>query len=219
VAVLTLAGVSCCCRSGRDQGQWVIRHLGIPYANFVSGSGDGFEVELTRKFAEYLGVKYEYVKADWGTVIQDLTGKIIKLKGSDIEVTGDSQIKGHDRQCFTMLPWREKAVNFFYSHFPQPDLVDRSGRLQGSSDQAQSQYWKRHCSNQSSHEGALGTCSGEDLSWAYAYNLAATGAKVILSKGSWTRWHRPCLKVMPSWPFSMSPMHWLHCRNGPASLR
>jgi membrane-bound lytic murein transglycosylase MltF len=37
----------------------VLRHLGIPYANFVTGSGDGLDVEVMRRFAAYLGVKYE----------------------------------------------------------------------------------------------------------------------------------------------------------------
>ena len=37
----------------------VIRHLGIPYANFVTGAEDGFDVELVQKFAVSLGVKYQ----------------------------------------------------------------------------------------------------------------------------------------------------------------
>ena len=41
----------------------VLRHLGVPYANFVTGSGDGLDVELVTLFAQHLGVKYEYVKA------------------------------------------------------------------------------------------------------------------------------------------------------------
>ena len=40
----------------------VLRHLGVPYANFVTGSGDGMDVEIIRSFAESLGVRYEYVK-------------------------------------------------------------------------------------------------------------------------------------------------------------
>jgi ABC-type amino acid transport substrate-binding protein len=53
----------------------VIRHLGIPYANFVTGSGDGLDVELVKLFAQDLGVRYEYVEASWESVIGDLTGK------------------------------------------------------------------------------------------------------------------------------------------------
>nr|MBP8266208.1 hypothetical protein [Zoogloea sp.] len=29
----------------------VLRHLGIPYANFVTGSGDGLDVEIVQRFA------------------------------------------------------------------------------------------------------------------------------------------------------------------------
>ena len=32
----------------------VLRHLGIPYANFVTGSGDGLDVELIQGFAQHL---------------------------------------------------------------------------------------------------------------------------------------------------------------------
>ena len=39
-----------------------LRHLGTPYAHFVTGSGDGFSVELMQLFAKYLGVRYEYVE-------------------------------------------------------------------------------------------------------------------------------------------------------------
>jgi len=38
-----------------------LRHLGIPYANFVTGAGDGMDVELMQRFAQHLGVKYRYV--------------------------------------------------------------------------------------------------------------------------------------------------------------
>ena len=33
-----------------------IRHLGISYANFVTGAGDGFEVELVQGYARHIGV-------------------------------------------------------------------------------------------------------------------------------------------------------------------
>jgi hypothetical protein len=47
----------------------VLRHLGVPYANFVTGAGDGMDVELIQAFAKSLGVRYEYVETDWGTVL------------------------------------------------------------------------------------------------------------------------------------------------------
>ena len=38
----------------------VLRHLGIPYANFVTGSGDGLDVEMVKGFAGHLGVRYAF---------------------------------------------------------------------------------------------------------------------------------------------------------------
>lgn len=97
----------------------VLRHLGIPYANFVTGTGDGMDVELTQLFAKYIGVKYEYVRTDWGTVIQDLTGKKVAVKGSDVELLEDTPISGDMiANGFTVIPWREKVVNFSSPTFP-----------------------------------------------------------------------------------------------------
>ena len=33
----------------------VLRHLGVPYARFVSGEGEGLDVEMMRAFAAHLG--------------------------------------------------------------------------------------------------------------------------------------------------------------------
>ena len=97
----------------------VIRHLGIPYANFVTGSGDGLDVELVKLFAQHLGVKYQFVEASWESVIGDLTGKKVKAKGDDIEVLGQVPIKGDIiANGFTILPWRKKIVDFSTPTFP-----------------------------------------------------------------------------------------------------
>ena len=58
-----------------------LRHLGINYANFVTGAGDGFDVELVQGFAKHIGVKYKLVPThDKGfkltTVIDWLRGQI-----------------------------------------------------------------------------------------------------------------------------------------------
>jgi ABC-type amino acid transport substrate-binding protein len=91
----------------------VLRHLGIPYANFVTGSGDGLDVELVKLFAQHLGVKYEYVKASWESVIGDLTGKQVKCKGNDIHIKGGVPVKGDlIANGLTMLPWRKRIVDF-----------------------------------------------------------------------------------------------------------
>ena len=96
-----------------------LRHLGIPYANFVTGGGDGMDVELVRRFADYLGVKYEYVRTDWGSAIGDLTGRKVAPKGSDVTVVGEAPVKGDlIASGMTVLPWREKAVAFSTPTFP-----------------------------------------------------------------------------------------------------
>jgi ABC-type amino acid transport substrate-binding protein len=91
----------------------VLRHLGIPYANFVTGSGDGLDVELVKLFARHLGVKYEYVEASWESELGDLTGKRVSCKGNNIEIMGEAPIKGDlIANGFTIIPWREKIVDF-----------------------------------------------------------------------------------------------------------
>lgn len=72
----------------RERG--VLRHLGVPYANFVTGSGDGFDVELMQLFAKELGVRYEYVQTNWNDVIGDLIGKEIRYKPS-VQEAGDQK--------------------------------------------------------------------------------------------------------------------------------
>jgi len=46
----------------------VLRHLGVPYANFITGMGDGLDVELVQLFVKELGVRYQYVKTSWKMV-------------------------------------------------------------------------------------------------------------------------------------------------------
>jgi ABC-type amino acid transport substrate-binding protein len=95
----------------------VLRHLGIPYANFVTGSGDGLDVEVTQRFAKYLGVRYEYVESSWERVFGDLTGKQVPQNGStavrDVPIRGDLIASG-----LTVLPWREKLLDYSDPTFP-----------------------------------------------------------------------------------------------------
>jgi len=97
----------------------VVRHIGIPYANFVTGAGDGMDVEIMKLFARHLGVKYEYVKTDWGTVVEDLIGKKVKAKGDDVDFGEVIPVKGDlIANGFTILPWRQKVVGFSIPTFP-----------------------------------------------------------------------------------------------------
>jgi ABC-type amino acid transport substrate-binding protein len=94
----------------------VLRHLGVPYANFVTGSGDGLDVEMVQRFARHLGVKYEFVETDWDRVFGDLIGKRVPQNGkeaSKVPVRGDLIANG-----LTVLPWRQKLIDYSEPTFP-----------------------------------------------------------------------------------------------------
>ncbi|HID28841.1 MAG TPA: transporter substrate-binding domain-containing protein [Desulfobacterales bacterium] len=96
-----------------------LRHLGIPYANFVTEEKSGLDVELMQLFAAHLGVNYEFVETNWQDVVADLTGKVVKPQGEDVEVVGESPIRGDVIATgFTILPWRKKVVDFSIPTFP-----------------------------------------------------------------------------------------------------
>ncbi|MDZ7762379.1 MAG: transporter substrate-binding domain-containing protein [Desulfovermiculus sp.] len=97
----------------------VLRHLGVVYANFVTGSGDGFSVDLMQQFAKYLGVEYEYVPTAWSDVIPDLIGKDITVVGDEVQVIGSRQIEGDViANGLTILSWRDKVINYSEPIFP-----------------------------------------------------------------------------------------------------
>ncbi len=97
----------------------VLRHLGIPYAQFVTGSGDGFDVELVRRFAQRLGVRYEFVETDWPAVLGDLTGRRVSPQHPDAEGARAVPIRGDVVATgMTVLPWRARSVAFSSPVFP-----------------------------------------------------------------------------------------------------
>lgn len=110
------------------QARGELRHLGIPYANFVTGDGDGFDVELVKGFASHIGVKYTLVYSDFYSVIRDLLGKDVVRSGDQVSLEGDFPVKGDMIATgFTMLPWREKILLYSAPVFPsQVLLVARS---------------------------------------------------------------------------------------------
>lgn len=96
-----------------------LRHLGVPYARFVTGSGDGLDVELAKLFAGHLGVRYEYVQTDWENVIADLVGNEITPAEQDISVGRPVAVRGDViANGFTFLPWRQKIVEYSVPTFP-----------------------------------------------------------------------------------------------------
>lgn len=101
-----------------------IRHLGINYANFVTGAGDGFDVELVQGFARHIGVSYKLVTTDFYSVIRDLLGKDVVRQGAQVSLKGDFPIKGDlIATGFTVLPWRAQILNYSTPTFPSQVLL------------------------------------------------------------------------------------------------
>lgn len=117
-----------------------LRHLGIRYANFVTGAGDGFDVEMVQGFANYLGVNYRLVMTDFANVMKDLLGKNVVRSNDQVTLQGEFPIKGDIIATgFTVLPWREKVVDYSMPTFPsQIWLVARADSvfkpIKGSTD-------------------------------------------------------------------------------------
>ncbi|GEA51597.1 ABC transporter substrate-binding protein [Vibrio inusitatus NBRC 102082] len=166
----------------------VIRHIGIPYANFVSYinrdglySARGLDIELIQGFAEYIGVEYEFVPSTWSTAFGQLTGKDAIFKdnsiqyGNEVPITGDVISNGA-----TILPWRKELVDFSDDYFPSAVwLVSRSdSKLKpitpsGSVDNDILQV--KQLLNGQDVLAMEQTCLDPNL-----YNLYDTGANVIL---------------------------------------
>ena len=101
-----------------------LRHLGIRYANFVTGAGDGFDVELVQGFAKHIGVKYTLVYTDFYHVIRDLLGKDAIIKDGQVTLQGDYPVKGDlIATGFTLLPWREAVLLYSQPTFPSQVLL------------------------------------------------------------------------------------------------
>jgi ABC-type amino acid transport substrate-binding protein len=101
-----------------------IRHIGIRYANFVTGAGDGLDVELMQGFAKRIGVSYQLVYSDFYSVIRDLLGKDVVRKDGQVTLTGDYPVKGDVISTgFTMLPWREAILLYSDPVLPSQVLL------------------------------------------------------------------------------------------------
>ena len=101
------------------QQEGVLRHLGVPYANFVTGDGLGLDVEVMQLFAQDIGVRYQYVKTNWKSVFGDLVGKQVKPDGENAKITGDVPIRGDViANGLTILPWRQKVIDYSAPTFP-----------------------------------------------------------------------------------------------------
>lgn len=163
----------------------VLRHLGIAYANFITGQGDGLDVDLMRLFARHLGVHYVYVPSDWDTLFSDLTGRKFHTKGADVELLGDTPVKGDViASGVTVLPWRQKLVGFSRPTFPtQVWLVVKAESkvtpITPSGDTKKDMELTRSKLRGLSLLCKSGTCLDPGL-----FNLEPTGAKPRLFPGS-----------------------------------
>ncbi len=161
----------------------ILRHLGVPYANFVTGSGDGLDVDLMKLFAKEIGVKYVYVKTTWKNIIPDLIGKLIKPKGDNVEILNGVSIKGDIIATgFTILPWREKVVDFSVPTFPtQVWLIARADSpiqpIKGSNNPEADIKEVKYRLKGVSVIGKANTCLDPKL-----YGLKEAGARIILFK-------------------------------------
>jgi hypothetical protein len=162
----------------------ILRHLGVNYAAFVSGSGDGLDVEIMQGFASFIGVQYQFIGSSWNTIFGDLTGNHVQkgLHGAKVlnttPITGDVIASG-----ITILPWRQEVVNFSHPTFPtsvwlisssESDLqpIIPTGSLDKDINQVKS-ILKDH-----SVLTKKNTCLAPEL-----YNLSATGADIRYSNG------------------------------------
>jgi len=163
----------------------VLRHLGIPYANFVTGAGDGMDVELMQLFARSQGLRYEYVKTNWDTAVEDLIGRKVQAKGGEVTLLSASPVKGDlIANGFTVLPWRQKVVDFSNSTFPsQIWLVARADSklkpIKPSRDIEQDIAQVKALLKGRKVLALKKTCLDPDL-----YNLYATSADVICFNGN-----------------------------------
>jgi ABC-type amino acid transport substrate-binding protein len=96
-----------------------LRHLGVPYANFVTGDEEGLDTQILRLYCQKIGVKYRYIRTDWDNVICDLSGKNIMLQGGRVEIVGNAPVKGDIiGNGLTMIPWRMEVINYSTPYFP-----------------------------------------------------------------------------------------------------
>jgi ABC-type amino acid transport substrate-binding protein len=130
VLIVPLVAGGVCLADGLDdvRRSGVLRHLGVPYAGFVMGPEAGLDVELVRRFADHLGVRYSFVQADWSVLFPWLTGRRFRVLDGRVEDLGPEEVRGDLAACgITVLPWRKELADFSRPTFPtQVWLVARS---------------------------------------------------------------------------------------------
>lgn len=169
----------------------VLRHIGVPYANFVSyidqgklQSLTGLDVDIIKGFAQSLGVRYEFVPAHWSNAFAKLTGRTVEYKNSQLVWGQEQKIEGDlIANGVTMLDWRTQVIDFSDSYFPSGVwLVSRTDSdlkpivPSGSVDQDIAMV--KHLIKNRNVLAMEHTCLDPNL-----YNLYETGANIILPDG------------------------------------
>jgi ABC-type amino acid transport substrate-binding protein len=163
----------------------VLRHLGVPYANFVTGAGDGMDVELMQQFAQWLGVDYEYVQTDWSSAIGDLTGETVKFRDGEVERLDKVPIRGDViANGMTVIPWRREVVLFAEPTFPtQVWLMSRADSpvtpIKPTRSLAQDIVETKSVLGGKTLLGKVDTCLDPAL-----YDMERTGAEISLFAGT-----------------------------------
>lgn len=163
----------------------VLRHLGVYYANFNTSAGDGLDTELMQLFAKHLGVRYQHIETSFSTVITDLSGTKIKVRGNEVDILGTTTPKGDViANGLTILSWRKKVVDYSTPTFPtQVWLVAQAGSsiepISPSGDPDKDIQAVKAMLKNKTVLSKKNTCLDASL-----YNIGATGAKVKLFGGS-----------------------------------
>ncbi|WP_019614798.1 transporter substrate-binding domain-containing protein [Psychromonas ossibalaenae] len=166
----------------------VLRHIGVPYANFVTLYSEGgkkveggLDVELMKGFAAHLGLEYQFIAAKWSNVFSLLNGRKIQYINQQV-VWGDKQPILGDiiANGVTTLDWRREVVDFADPYFPSAvwlvaradsDLqpITPNGRINEDIQQVKAMIKGRDVLAMKQ------SCLDPDL-----YNLELTGANIIL---------------------------------------
>lgn len=130
LVVMLVLGLSSLQVLARDlaeiKAEGVLRHLGVPYANFVSQfeegnkvNHSGLDIELMQNFAKHLGVEYQFVPAQWATVFGKLTGRNGQFVNNKVVYSPEQPIVGDViANGLTVLDWRREIVDFSDDYFP-----------------------------------------------------------------------------------------------------
>lgn len=171
------------------QKEGVLRHIGVPYANFITLYQEGphmikggMDIELIQGFAKHIGVKYQFIPATWSTAFTKLTGQSASYVNGELKrgeatqnLQGDIIANG-----VTILPWREQVVDFSTPYFPSAVwLIARAdSSLQPIIPSGSTNEDIKKVKNKMDGRDVLAmkhTCLDPDL-----YNLSETKANVIL---------------------------------------